>query len=65
MHVIVCKRCQCPLGQTDGQVLYLGPVRVLRLITMECVCCGERRRWEPGKRIAELTQACYTELVSV
>ncbi len=61
---ILCHNCQCSLGETDGPILYIGPVKIERLITMHCLCCGARRRWEPAQPLATLAQPCYTDLVS-
>lgn len=59
--IIKCDHCRCDLGETDGDTLYLDKVKIEKIVTLRCACCGLRRTWRPA--LAEGERICYTGAV--
>lgn len=44
---ICCPRCRAVLAETDGPRLYVGGCYMIKVVTICCQACGERRLWQP------------------
>jgi hypothetical protein len=48
-----CRSCKAELGQSNGQMLIVGPVVLLFKTTFRCRNCGGMCQWRPVATQAE------------